>query len=656
MKAKGFRRFIHYIIVIALLISSVWTYLSYKTITHEDHGEDIILEITPDYQIISEKALRIWPEGTVFEQGLEAYFYAAGPKVRVTPVIRIEGLENGLLKGSIKSLVILQAVNDKGGIYWSYPLQEHRSEEFTISKDINSSSDVMEYTASEILLDVESAYLMAEQIAEELAFQTGLYQLLLQTEIKLSGNIDDDIIDKSILQTLPMELQPTNFRISRSEELISRVDLTNSRDTSGELSFIERLLVNPIPLIITIFLATIFLILILKDSKNRPEVAKMHKRYKEWITEGSVELRDRLMIDIHSLEGLVDLAIDLDKRVIYDSRLNKYYVLTEDIVYIYDYRRSNALMENRPQLGSLLLEHGLISEKQLETGLYYQQRMGNRLGESLMALGFIDEAILYSTLAAQQNIDYYEVDPKMEVMDLSWTGQISIKKALAMRALPIGRREDGRLVIACSETSNEGIKKELKEHFGSDIYLVAARPSAILEILERLDEKDKKHNSSNIIKASNELHPYERLSEEELRLFTTEYYRGVLRADILLKATGLINPITLLQAPKKETVINWLVIRNSLSSEYANLLKGLEEYIKGLDRRDRQEKRLPELLELLQSSNYLLPDTVEWCRQEQGLRSLNIEELLIKNYLVSKSTIESALQLISVLDRLLTAS
>jgi hypothetical protein len=47
---------------------------------------------------------------------------------------------------------------------------------------------------------------------------------------------------------------------------------------------------------------------------------KNNDNYQDWITEGSVDKNDRLNINVFSLEDLIKLAMDLDKRVIHDPK------------------------------------------------------------------------------------------------------------------------------------------------------------------------------------------------------------------------------------------------------------------------------------------------------------------------------------------------
>lgn len=70
-----------------------------------------------------------------------------------------------------------------------------------------------------------------------------------------------------------------------------------------------------------------------------PEVERteLHKvRYADWISEGTLpaHLADRVVL-MDTLEGLVDIAIDTEKRVIYDSSEGYYAVMDDNTAYVY---------------------------------------------------------------------------------------------------------------------------------------------------------------------------------------------------------------------------------------------------------------------------------------------------------------------------------
>ena len=98
-------------------------------------------------------------------------------------------------------------------------------------------------------------------------------------------------------------------------------------------------------------------------------------------------------------------------------------------------------MKRRKRLGDMLVERDVISKFQLSAALNDQRRWGNRLGTSLIRLGFIHEETLTEFLATQYGLP--SVDLKKEAPDPeifkgsfmenpSWTRAVS----LGMEATP----------------------------------------------------------------------------------------------------------------------------------------------------------------------------------------------------------------------------
>ncbi len=653
MKIKSVRYPLLPLVLIALIASLLWTYLSIQSKPSEKQGAAELV-ILPEYHIVSGKDLIVWPLGTELEQGRASYFYAAKPQINITPIINLSHLNQGFLNGSLRAKVVIQAVNDKAQIYWQHILKETREESFVLSVDEEGVTKQLSYRAKRISLDVISAQQQITQISNELMFQTGIFQLVVNTYIQVKGSVNGSEVEKSLVQTLPITLEQVSFSVPKSQELASSISFSEKMVSKNRQQRIMELIQdNPLQFAVSTLLLLYFLLLFLTGRRNTPKAAAEHKRYKEWITEGSVETKENLQINIFSLEGLVDLAIDMDKRVIYDSGRSRYYVLTEDIVYVYDPEKLRGVMNNRQQLGKLLLERDLLKSEQLEMGLYYQHKIGSRLGESLIALGFIDEITLYSTLAAQQKMDYYELEPDLEGLNIDWLSKMSIEKARAFMVLPLGVRADGRHVIACSEASREGIKEALKEIFGREIYIVSARPSAIYEILEKIDAKEKQKVSITEMNKDKKV-PYERLTMKEREHFITSYYRGKIEQELLLKAAGFIDSVLIAQIPEKENIINWSIHKHLLDGITANLMKGLHKAVDALDWKTRQEKQLPSLSEVLLKANYLSEDTVEWINRELVLQESPLEQLLLNNYLASAETIQKASFLLHLIENIMT--
>jgi hypothetical protein len=645
--------------LIALIISITWTYCIIKFNTADRSTQDVSIEITPDYQITSGKKINMWSEGTVFEQGRAAYFYAAQPKVSVSPSIKVLGLDQGYIRGTIVSKIELQAVDDKSQVYWSFLIEEKPIQSFDFSKGMAGQADRYLYYLEKIMLNAPAAFEQVTKISKELKFEAGIFQLVYFFTINITGLANEINVSKTFEQSLPINLYQVYFTIPKTQDILTLIPLVQSDFTSGPRSLILLLMENILPVSLVVFFSIMFYILLKEDKLKLSKEKMEHRRFKEWITEGNaeIEVKDRFSIHILNLEGLVDLAIDLDRRVIHDSKINKYYVLTEDMVYYHDPASTNEILDNRQQLGRLLLERGLLQPEQLEIGLFYQKKIGSRLGESLIALDFIDEITLYSTLAAQQKMDYYELNLEKEVSDISWLDRMSLQQARVLMVLPLGERADKKLVIACSEIFKDGIWRELEEIFDTQIHIVVTRPTVIFEVLKRIEmSESQKKGEVNRISKNQDIKPWKRLSEQEWDEFKCSYYRGHIKHELLLKAAGLVKPCINIQKMEQGIDTGCMVKKPDIHGEMTILVEGIEKAAAAMEWKLRQENKLPGLLDLLLKANYLTVETVEWINREYALQNVSILQFIIKNYLASEDTVNNAAFLLETLKSILYRS
>lgn len=653
MKSQ-YRKTLILILFVGLFFSIIWTYLSVNSHTRKDNSSDVTLSIIPDYHIKSGTDLKVWPKGTVLEQGMAAYFYAAAPRVTVKPVIKVEGMTNGHITGTYISRITVQSIDDNSQIYWSHIIHESTPVEFSLTGGNQESDSQSLFQAADISLDIPAAYNYANGIGDELLFQGGSFQVVVNLDVAINGTADGTSVDKKVDLSLPINLFPTYFTMPKTEEITSQVTLKEKASSpSLKETILEIIQINPIPFLTDIILLLLLLALLIANEAAKPKTAKEHSRFKEWITEGSVEIKNQLCVHILSLEGLVDLAIDLNKRVIYDRKVNRYYVLEEDMAYIYDIERTRAILDNKQQLGKLLLNKGLINTEQLEIGLYHQKKIGCRLGESLIALGFLDETTLYSTLASQLAIDYYELNPKTVSIDPKWFDQLNVHQAKALMSVPLGETSDKLLVVASSEVSREGIKETLTEILGRKIHLVVSKPSAINEILESIEKAENKRTEKYLSSGLTEKKPYEQLDINERKQFLDSYYRGVLRLDLFLKAMGLVNGDLLAQVPKSDNLLTWLSGKHLIQGNMANLIRGLSISVKAMDWNERQEHKLPDLADLLFHANYITTKSKELLIRETKVQSVSTSELLRKNFLASEETIADGKIILKFLESLI---
>lgn len=105
----------------------------------------------------------------------------------------------------------------------------------------------------------------------------------------------------------------------------------------------------------------------------------------------------------------------------------------------------------RDPLGRFLVNHGLITVKQLDEALEEQRSRGGRLGEILVRRGFVDQETVLQAVARQLGVPYHDLrrdppDPKAARLVSEWV-------ARRHRVVPV-RLEGDRLVVAMVDPTN----------------------------------------------------------------------------------------------------------------------------------------------------------------------------------------------------------
>lgn len=134
-------------------------------------------------------------------------------------------------------------------------------------------------------------------------------------------------------------------------------------------------------------------------------------------------------------------------------------------------------------LGEILVEHRLISPLQLTKALEYQRGAGMRLGDALVALGFIDEQQKIRFLAGQLNVGLATpkqfANAELEVVALIAEHIAKRNKCIALE------REDGMLTVAMTDVLNLQLLDNLRDSTELTINPVLATEEDIQGSIER---------------------------------------------------------------------------------------------------------------------------------------------------------------------------
>jgi len=144
---------------------------------------------------------------------------------------------------------------------------------------------------------------------------------------------------------------------------------------------------------------------------------------------------------------------------------------------------SQIALENKMQLGQLLLSRGVVTTEQIETALTEQKEKGHRklLGELLVEMGYCSENQIASALATGYGVPYAQVGPKLcDPKVLEILPREFLEEHIA---IPLFKVYDV-LTVAVSEPTNVFLMDEIERISGCKVQIVCSTSKDIKATLQ----------------------------------------------------------------------------------------------------------------------------------------------------------------------------
>ena len=159
----------------------------------------------------------------------------------------------------------------------------------------------------------------------------------------------------------------------------------------------------------------------------------------------------------------------------------------KELEYITDEQIRNTIRENLAavRIGDLLVELGLISHSDLESGLNLQaeEKTKRKLGEVLVSHHFIDEHKLIEVLSLQLGFPF--VEPEFTEVDQELFSQAPIKLYETHNFIPV-RREADKVLVAFADPLDHRDLDESNKIFSNRVLPAITTKKSIREALKRL--------------------------------------------------------------------------------------------------------------------------------------------------------------------------
>ena len=140
------------------------------------------------------------------------------------------------------------------------------------------------------------------------------------------------------------------------------------------------------------------------------------------------------------------------------------------------------MKRERIRLGDLLIEHGLITQAQLQAALDEQKKSGRRLGRVLIDNAYVEEDAMLQVLSEQLRIPY--VDLTMFDLNPKLVQLLPETEARRHRALVLKETPDG-LLVAMGDPMDIFAYDSLVKVLGQPVELAIASEEAILAAMDR---------------------------------------------------------------------------------------------------------------------------------------------------------------------------
>lgn len=147
-------------------------------------------------------------------------------------------------------------------------------------------------------------------------------------------------------------------------------------------------------------------------------------------------------------------------------------------------------MEEKVQLGRMLVESQLLTQEQLKMAMDFQNSVGGKLGAIITKLGFIEDQTLTNFIARQQGIPVVNLDEL--VIPENLVKKLPRKLIEKHHVVPI-RHHDGVLTIATSDPFDYEAMEEIQLAIDQRVEMQLAPRTQILKLISAMFESKAVH-------------------------------------------------------------------------------------------------------------------------------------------------------------------
>ena len=283
----------------------------------------------------------LYPVGTELADR-PAYFLSVSPVAEGTFVFGYEASTGGAVDVTIQQVLVLRAIE-------SQSTGSGRTVEYwRLTEPLGAESAAGVEPGGTVELgferNVSAAYDRMAAVSERLGGTPGTTQMLVVSTVEFEGSVNGNDVDRTATYRLPINVDGATYRPGSidGDSLSDSTSETIIRPRSyGPLSRVG----GPVALLAGL-LGAIGLVYgrydgrfaVSEAERTAIEFESTRREFDDWITVARLPdaVLDRPRVDVDSLDGLVDTAIDVDARVFEAPDGDAFYVAHDGLLYAYE--------------------------------------------------------------------------------------------------------------------------------------------------------------------------------------------------------------------------------------------------------------------------------------------------------------------------------
>ena len=255
------------------------------------------------------------------------YAYAIATQGQVT---------DGSVDVDVQSSLVVRSVDGDGNTYWEQrePLDEASADGLEPGETVSTSFDA----------NVHELAAMIDEVEDSLGASPGSSEKLVVVETTMSGTVGGDSVANSHTAEFVIENSGGTYTVETDPGNTASGEFSATVETEREYGALESY--GSLAMIVVGLIALGWLVPARMQGELAPtedelvalEAAGERAEFVDWLSRGAfpVEHFDGPRIELDSLEDIVDVAIDSNRRVIEDVNRGAYFVQDGDAYYVYE--------------------------------------------------------------------------------------------------------------------------------------------------------------------------------------------------------------------------------------------------------------------------------------------------------------------------------